>query len=137
MTGEILAIERPKIVTEENSLERRLLLAKATTHGKKFSATGGLHLTSDDVLIGSEYAIREKEKERLTKEKVNRLRQLNVEQKAKEILEKQASNINNNLTVGELNALLAWHKVPKLNNMNKERKLQKWQEICSREVNRC
>lgn len=114
MKGEILAIERPKIVTEENSLERRLLLAKVTTHGKKFSATGCLHLTSDDVLIGSEYAIREKEKERLTKEKVNRLWQLNVERKAKEILEKQASNINNNLTVGELNALLALHKVPKL-----------------------
>ena len=118
-------------MTEENSLERHLLLAKATTHGKKFSATGCLHLTSDDVLIGSEYAIREKEKERLTKEKVNRLWLLNVERKAKEILEKQASNINNNLTVGELNALLALHKVPKLNNMNKERKLQKWQEICS------
>jgi hypothetical protein len=131
LTGEILAIEGLKIVTEENSLERHLLLAKATTHGKKFSATGCLHLTSDDVLIGSEYAIREKEKERLTKEKVNRLWQLNVERKAKEILEKQASNINNNLTVGELNALLALHKVPKLNNMNKERKLQKWQEICS------
>ena len=105
-------------MTEEHSLEHRLLLAKASTHGKKFSATGGLHLTSDDVLIGSEYAAREKEKERLLKDKSRRQRLIAVEEKVQAIIEKKAMSINNNWTVGELNSVLSWHKVSKLDKMS-------------------
>ena len=119
-------------MTEEHSLEHRLLLAKASTHGKKFSATGGLHLTSDDVLIGSEYAAREKEKESLLKHKSRRQRQIAVEDKAQAIIEKKAMSINNNWTVGELNSVLSWHKVTKLDKMSKDDKLQKWEDICRR-----
>ena len=58
-----------KIVTEENTIERRRALMDATTHGKKFSATGGFHLTSDDIFISAEMSVRGKENARLVKEK--------------------------------------------------------------------
>ena len=48
-------------MTEEHSQERYNLLAKSNTHGKLFSATGGLHLTSDDIFISAEMATRDKE----------------------------------------------------------------------------
>ena len=72
LKNKITVVEPPQIVTVENSLERRLLLLRSSIQGKKFSATGGLHLTSDDVLIGAEYSFCEKEKEYLTKEKACR-----------------------------------------------------------------
>ena len=71
LTGKIVPIVRPKIITEEHLLDHRMLLAKASTHGQKFSVTGRAHLTLDDILIGSELALHEKEKTRLTAEKID------------------------------------------------------------------
>ena len=72
---------------EELTQERRELLAKAITHGKKFSVTGGLHLTSDDIFISAEMSLREKEKIRLTTEKNRRQRMMTIEAKAKLVLD--------------------------------------------------
>ena len=65
----IIEIPTTQQITEEHSQERYEILAKANTHGKLFSATGGTHLTSDDVFIGAELSTREKEQKRLTVEK--------------------------------------------------------------------
>ncbi len=45
LTGSMLMVNGPKIITERYSKERVELLAKAKTHGQKFIATGGEHLT--------------------------------------------------------------------------------------------
>jgi len=55
-----------------------------------------------------------------------------VEEKAQAIIEQKATSTNNNWTVGELNSVLSWHKVSKLDKMSKEDKLQKWDDICRR-----
>ena len=62
----IVAIEHPKIVTEEHTIERQLLLQRASTAGKKFSIMGGNHSTLDDIFISAEMAFRKKEKAHLT-----------------------------------------------------------------------
>ena len=99
--------EPPQIVTVENSLERRLLLSGANTQGKKFSATGGLHLTLDDVLTGAEYSFHEKEKEHLMKEKAHRIKLMVAEAKGKLVLERKGDDITK-YSVPDLDALLAW-----------------------------
>jgi len=121
-------VEPLKIVTVENSLERRLILSKASTHGKKFCATGGIHLTSDDVLVGAEYSIREKDKERLTKEKARRMKLTTVEAKAKLVLETKGDDITK-YSVPDLDALLSWYQVPKNNKMLRNEKQQKWESV--------
>ena len=65
--------EEMRQLMEEHSLERQLLLKHATTHGKKFTVLGGQPLTTDDMFIGTEYGMREKEKQRLTVAKKKRL----------------------------------------------------------------
>ncbi len=71
-----------KQLMEEHSLEWQLLLKHATTHGKKFTVLGGQPLTTDDLFIGTEYGLREKEKQRLTVTKTKRLRMMALEKKS-------------------------------------------------------
>jgi len=73
--------EITKQLTEEHSLERQLLLKNATTHGKKFTVLGGQPLTTDDLFIGAEYGMREKEKQRLMVTKTKRLRMMALKKK--------------------------------------------------------
>jgi len=40
-------------------------VAKATTDGKKITATNASHLTALDIFVGAEYGYREKEHKRL------------------------------------------------------------------------
>ena len=71
--------EITKQLMEEHSLERQLLLKNATTRGKKITVLGGQPLTTDDLFIGTEYGMREKEKQRLTVTKTKRLRMMALE----------------------------------------------------------
>jgi len=71
--------EITKQLMEEHSLERQLLLKNTTTHGKKFTVLGGQPLTTDDLFIGAEYGMREKEKQRLMVTKTKRLRMMALE----------------------------------------------------------
>ena len=48
-------------------------MAKASTHGAKFTATGGFHITSDDMFKSLYISIREKEIEEIEKDKRNRM----------------------------------------------------------------
>jgi len=116
-------------ITEEHSEARLQLLAKANTHGKLFSATGGCHLTSDDIFISAEMNTREKEKKRLTAEKTRRLKQLKVEEKGKRVLETKGAD-GSNWNVADLDAVLAWYNHPNRNKLtNKEDKMRAWADI--------
>jgi len=102
-------------------------LLRSSTHGKKFSATGGFHLTSDNVLIGAEYLVHEKEKESLSKEKARCTKLAVVEAKGWLVMETKGDDITNYLVL-DLDALLAWYQVPK-NNMLRKDKEQNWESI--------
>jgi hypothetical protein len=51
LKGKIVPIEKQKIVTEEHTIECKMQLMKVATTCKKFSVMGGIHLTSDDILL--------------------------------------------------------------------------------------
>jgi hypothetical protein len=124
--------EEMKQLTEEHSLERQLVLKNATTHGKKFTVLGGQPLTTDDMFIGTEYRMREKEKQRLTVTKTKHLRMMALEVKAVEILAKRDAAPGNEWTATDLKTLLSLHKVTNLDKMNKEDKIRRWEDICRR-----
>ena len=118
-------------ITEENTVARRLALMDATTHGKKFTLTGGLHLTSDDIFISAEMSTRQKEKERLGKLKKQRQLQAVIKEKATLLLQEKGSNDNPKWTGADLNTLLGWYKIPNLTKMSKKEKMTKWNQICA------
>ena len=119
-------------LTEEHSLERQLLLKNATTHGKKFTVLGGQPLTTDDLFIGAEYGMREKEKQRLMVTKTKRLRMMALERKAVEIMAKREAAPYSEWTATDLKTLLSLHKVTNLDKMIKEDKIRRWEDICRR-----
>ena len=55
---------------------------------------GGQLLTTDDMFIGTEYGMREKEKQRLTVAKKKHLRMIALEEKAVQILVKREATSN-------------------------------------------
>jgi hypothetical protein len=124
----VLRIERTKIITEEMTAARHQALKNATTHGKKFHATGGCHITSDDVFIGAELGLREKEKTRLLTKKKKCLRMMEIYEKGKRVLEAKG-NDSSRWLVADLDAVLTWYGVAKLGTLGKVEKLEKWASI--------
>ena len=61
LTAKLKETTTKEPITERNSQARIELLAKASTHGAKFTAAGGFHITSDDMLKSLKISIREKE----------------------------------------------------------------------------
>jgi hypothetical protein len=112
---EVTILEYPKteMVTEENSVERLVLLAKGNTScGKLFSANVAGHLTSDDMFLPSKKNWREKEKKWLMTEKNHRVRLMKIEEREKGVL---ATKGNNGIRwIGtDFDAVLAWYNCPK------------------------
>ncbi len=103
------------------------MIAKATTHGQLFCATGGTHLTSNDMLTAFESKNRE--------EDIKKLQQSKKEQQFLEkcVVEENEILANNKpvaeLSVVELEELLLMHQIPKAKKGNKNDKLVKWKEI--------
>ena len=62
-------MEEGKLVTVCHSWERFELLAKVSTHGEKFCATHGEHLTSDDMFKACEVPVREAEMKLVVQDK--------------------------------------------------------------------
>jgi hypothetical protein len=119
-------------ITERMSKEWIELLACANTHSKKFFATGGSHVCSDDffkaqALLASEDELAEKEKLKKTLQQNAELRK-----KGMAILVEKATCFESNnyhyVSVKELDILMQWYGVEK-NNMKKAEKVAKWQEI--------
>jgi hypothetical protein len=119
-------------ITEQMSRERIELLAHANTHGKKFFATGGSHVCSDDFFKAQ--ALLAREEELVEKEKLKKTLQLNAElaKKGMQILVEKAayfeSNNYNTVSTKELDVLLQWYGVDK-KGMKKAEKVAKWKEI--------
>lgn len=124
---EIKKREKKINVTEPHTLERQLLVAKATTAGKKFTATNASHLTAVDIFVGAEYGYREKEHKRLMAEKKRRLRAMAIEERALHLWNNTKEG--SKLRVKDVEDLLAWHKVKKVGDMSKDEKFKAWEEI--------
>jgi hypothetical protein len=124
-------ISKQKLVTEEHSVERRMQLMNASTAGKKFTVMGGNHLTSDDIFIATEMSFRQKERERLTVLKKKCTRATEIENKGKLVIETKGTDCDDWL-VHELEAVLAWYGIKKLNSMGRQAKMDKWREIQSK-----
>ena len=112
-------VRKKKNVTVPHSKERYLLLAKAKSHGEKFTATGGSHLTSDDFFKSLEVPVREKEIAEKEKDKEHRLLMARLEQESRSILclakapgntpEERGAHI---LISKELEVLLKYYCIP-------------------------
>ena len=73
-------------VTVANTKERVEALARAKTHGQKFKATGGGHVTSDDFFKSIELAEKAREVDALVRKKEECLLAIEIETRAREVL---------------------------------------------------
>jgi hypothetical protein len=119
-------------ITERMSRERVELLARANTHGKKFFATGGSHVCSDDFFKAQALLAREEETAEKTKLKKSLQQKLELREKGMAILVEKAecfeSNDYRNVSTKELDVLLNWYGVEK-KATKKAEKVAQWREI--------
>eukprot|EP00804_Cyclotella_cryptica_P004941 CCRYP_014074-RB/>CCRYP_014074-RB protein AED:0.33 eAED:0.33 QI:0/0/0/1/0/0/2/0/201 len=81
----------------------------ATTHGNLFHATGGGHLTDDDIFLAAQKKVVEKEIKELQKRKESPGKMLDIERKGKEILVQTKSSQTYN--IAELRVLLTYYQI--------------------------
>ncbi len=120
-------------MTEWMSRERIELLVRANTHGKKFFATGGSHVCSDDVSNAQALLLaREEETAEETKLKKSLQQKFELCEKGMAILVEKAecfeSNNYRNVSTKELDVLLNWYGVEK-KATKKAEKVAHWREI--------
>eukprot|EP00984_Skeletonema_dohrnii_P018305 scaffold8528_cov85-Skeletonema_dohrnii-CCMP3373.AAC.1 len=118
---------KPKRITVPHGQERIDAISTASTHGKLFHATGGTHLTSDDIFIATEKKVREGEISTLTKKKEKFMQMQSVETDANELLERGPP-----YKLPELKAILKYHQVKGCSSFNKAAAEAKLQEIVGR-----
>ena len=116
------------VVTVAHSQDRIELLSQAKSHGNIYAATGGDHLTSNDMFKSIALKQRRVMREKLIKDKKVRERLERTELIALDIVKRRGGDPSK-LTAGDLTALLTWHRVPKVGELNKEQKLAKWGRI--------
>ena len=85
-------IEHMTCVTLPHMQDQIELLCQAKSHGNIFAATGGVHLTSNDIFMGIVLKQRKILREKLAKEKTLRQRQERTESNALAILEAACGN---------------------------------------------
>jgi hypothetical protein len=103
------------------------LLANARKHGRRYHATNGGHLSTDDIFIAAASDSRKKEREVAEKEKKVRMAQEDIEKKALALLEQEGRTIES-YSVKDLDVLLGWHQL-KITGWKKEQKLAKWKDV--------
>ena len=120
------------LVTVRHSRERIQLLAKASTHGAKFCATHGEHLTSDDMFKACEVPVMEAEVKRMVQMKELRLLWQKNEEEAKQrlVIGKALANY----LAPELGTLLTWYQVPATKMGNKPERVRRWKAILEAEA---
>jgi hypothetical protein len=116
-----------KSVTVRHSAERIEKIQKATTHGNLFHATGGGHLTDDDIFLAAQKKVVETEIKELQKRKESAGKMLDIERKARLILVQTKSFQTYN--IAELRVLLTYYQVKGLSGMKKDAMAEKWKEI--------
>ncbi len=102
-------------------------LAAASTHGAFFAATGGEHLTSNDVFKQAELIKRKESIAKMEKDKKMSETMVPLAEKAALIL--QEGQTVENLHANNLTILLQWWQVPKATVGKVEVKRKKWQDI--------
>jgi len=107
------------------------LLSQAKSHGNIFTATGGVHLMSNDIFKGIMLKQRRILREKLAMEKTLRQQQERTESNALTILEAAGGNATK-IKGSDLTILLSWHQHPKVAGMKKEEKLSAWVAIVNR-----
>jgi hypothetical protein len=118
---------RKQTVTVRHSQERINAISQATSHGTLFHATGGGHLTDDDVFLGLQKKKVEEEIKRLKKTKDAAMRMGEIGTKAQAILQKPKSYTN--YTRAELSVLLSYYQIKGSSTMKKDAMIEKWKEI--------
>jgi hypothetical protein len=121
-------VGRTNAVMAPHTKERIELLSQAKTHGNIFAATGGIHLTDNDIFKSIALKQRKLTREKLKREKTLRNCQERNQVAAEEILQEKRVNPTA-LTSADLSALLTWHQFPKVAGMKKEEKLVAWMQI--------
>jgi len=106
------------------------LLSRAKTHGNIFTATGGVHLTANDIFKGIVLKQRKVEREKLAKEKTVRMRQEKVATNAMIIQAAKGGDVTK-LTGADLTTLLTWYQQANVAKMKKEEKVAAWVDIVS------
>ena len=107
------------------------MLSQAKSHGNIFAATGGVHLTSNDIFMGIVMKQRKILREKLAKEKTLRQQQERTESNTLAILEAAGGDATK-IKGTDLTILLSWHQHPKVAGMKKEEKLSAWVAIFNR-----
>ena len=116
MKVELLVIEQTTVVTTPHTQDRIELLSQAKSHGNIFAATGGVHLTANDIFKGIALKQRKLLREKLKQEKKVRERQGRIEDDALHI-QAMKSGDNTMLTSSDLTILLTWHQHAKVATM--------------------
>ena len=137
--GNLLAVkieddrEEAVPLTQPQSKERIEVMRRATTHMKKFLATKGEHVMTDDFFFSAQTNINEFDIEQLTKEKKKRLKATEVDEVTRAVLVKRSFAIQtstfDSLNKTELDCLLRWHGVVPGAKMLKEMKVSKLKRI--------
>jgi hypothetical protein len=114
--GELLqaTIKKAKMtetLTVANTFERQEKLAKASTHGARFLATHGDHVTADDAFKASEIVLRRNEIARLEGDKATRIGLAEAHDKGVEVM--NLGKPVNELKVTDLDKVLDMHQVDK------------------------
>jgi hypothetical protein len=122
------SIERSNVITALHTQDRIELLSQAKAHGNIFTATGGVHLTVNDIFQGIALIQQKILREKLVKDKTLRERQEKNQNVALDILQRKGENLTM-LTLAGLTALLMWHQHPKVARMLKEAKFVAWMGI--------
>ncbi len=117
--------ERP--LTQPGTKERQQLLPRAKNAGQRHMATGGCHLTHDNMLISIEMASRCKDAGEIEKEKKLRLGQQASEESARAIL--ALGKPANDIKGVNLDVLLKWHQVKMEKGEKVPDKRRVWKEI--------
>ncbi len=128
LKGTIIPIKATVVITVPHTQARIDLLAQAKKHGQIFTATGGDHLTSNNMFKSIELKERMVVKEELTRAKKNSERLERNELNARLINKAKGSNPEK-LTATDLTVLLTWHQHKKVAGMNKATKVIVWKEI--------
>jgi hypothetical protein len=119
-------------ITEWLSWEWIELLAHANTHGKKFFATGGSHVCSDDFFKAQALLAREEEIAEKMKLKKSLQQKVELHKKGMAILVEKAacfeSNNYKDVSTKDLDILLQWYGVDK-KGIKKAEKVAQWRAI--------
>jgi len=118
-------IERTTVITAAHTQGRIELLSQAKAYGSIFSATGGVHLTANDIFKSIALKQRKILREKLGKDKTLRERQEKNESVALDILQRKGENPTT-MTGTD-------HQHPKVASLNKNAKFVAWMEIKRRE----